>query len=149
MGERTATKATATKRVLIVDDEPVVLKTLGAFFDGFRHGHAYEITTAESAADAFTLLRGEQFDLILLDIVIPAASGRWLSAEKYLGLGLLTRFRDLSVNAPVIMMTAGGWGAPEKEAETRNAGVAEFIYKPIGFRELDEIVARVLCTGAR
>jgi hypothetical protein len=38
MGERTATKATATKRVLIVDDEPVVLKTLGAFFDRFRPG---------------------------------------------------------------------------------------------------------------
>jgi DNA-binding response OmpR family regulator len=148
MGERTATKATATKRVLIVDDEPVVLKTLGAFFASFRHGHAYEVTTAASAADAFTLLRREQFDLILLDVVIPATGGHWL-AEANFGLGLLTRFRDLGVNAPVVMMTAGGWGAATEEAEARNAGVAEFIYKPIGFRELDEIVARVLGSGAR
>jgi two-component system, OmpR family, response regulator len=146
MDEPTATKASATKRVLIVDDEPDVLAVLRDCFAAFRHGHAYEVTTAESAADAFTLLRRERFDLILLDIVMPAEAGRWIS-ERKLGLGLLGRFRDLGVSAPVIMMT-GGWGETAKE-EALNAGVAGFLYKPIDLRELDDAVARVLRSGAR
>jgi CheY-like chemotaxis protein len=147
MDEQTATKVSATKRVLIVDDELSVLTVLQDSFASFRHGHAYVITTAESAADAFTLLRQEQFDLILLDIVMPAVGGRWL-AEKNLGLGLLTRFRDLGVTAPVLMMTGGAADAA-KEAEAQNAGVTGWLYKPIDLRELDDTVARVLGSGAR
>jgi CheY-like chemotaxis protein len=66
-------------------DEPIVLTVLRDFFASFRHGHAYAITTAESAAGAFEILRRAQFDLILLDVVIPATAGRWL-AETNLGL---------------------------------------------------------------
>jgi CheY-like chemotaxis protein len=72
MDPRTAPEASATKRVLIVDDEPSVLSVLRACFASFHHGYAYQITTAESATDAFSLLRQEQFDLILLDIIMPA-----------------------------------------------------------------------------
>jgi YesN/AraC family two-component response regulator len=90
MDPRAAPKASATKRVLIVDDEPSILHMLRAFFASFHHGHAYQITTAESATDAFSLLRQEQFDLILLDIVMPAARGLWIK-ERHLGLGLLAR----------------------------------------------------------
>jgi CheY-like chemotaxis protein len=85
----------------------------------FRHGHAYEITTAESAAGAFEILRREPFDLNLLVVVIPATAGRWLS-ETNLGFGLLTRSRALGVTAPVLVMTGGGSAA--KEAEALNAG---------------------------
>jgi hypothetical protein len=42
---------------------------------------------------AFALLQRDQLDLLLLDIVMPAISGRCLT-EKNLGLGLLTRFRS-------------------------------------------------------
>src|SRR5262245_44360723 len=118
MREHTVMKA-ATKRVLIVDDEAIVLAVLRDFFASFRHGHAYEITTAESAAGAFQILRREQFDLILLDVVIPAAAGRWLS-DSNLGFDLLTRIRDLGVTAPVLVMTGGG--SPAKEAHALNAG---------------------------
>jgi YesN/AraC family two-component response regulator len=87
MNERTVTKASATKRVLIIDDEPIVLTVLRDFFASFRHGHAFEITTAESAAGAFEILRREPFDLILLDVVIPrpsvAGSQRRTSASAY------------------------------------------------------------------
>jgi two-component system phosphate regulon response regulator OmpR len=145
MDEQTATKASAAKRVLIVDDEPSVLSVLRASFASFRHGHAYRIITAESAADAFTLLRQEHFDLILLDIVMPAASGRWLT-EKNLGLGLLTRFHDLGVTAPVLLIT-GAANDAAKEAAAQNAAVVGYLYKPIDLRELDAAVARVLGFG--
>ena len=44
------------KRVLIVDDQPIVVGVLRAFFAQFQHGHTYELTTASSANDAFMLL---------------------------------------------------------------------------------------------
>lgn len=141
------TKASATKRVLIVDDEPSVLDVLMHFFASFRHGHAYEITTAASAVEALAILRREAFDLILLDLVMPAADGRWLS-KKSLGLSVLTRFNDLGVTAPVLMMTGGAGGAA-KEVEALDAGAFGYLYKPIGLRELDQAVTLVLGAGPR
>ena len=132
------TKRTGTKRVLIVDDEAIVLTVLRDFFASFRHGSAYEITTAESASEAFQILRREPFDLILLDVIIPAVAGRWLS-ESNLGFSLLARLRDLGVTAPVLVMTGGGSSA--KEAEALSAGAAGFLYKPVGLRDLDQTVA--------
>ena len=141
MSVHATTKGAATKRVLIVDDEAIVLTVLRDFFASFRHGYMYEITTAESASGAFQILRREQFELILLDVVIPAAAGRWLS-ESNLGFSLLARLRDLGVTAPVLVMTGGGSSA--KEAEALNAGAAGFLYKPVGLRELDHAVTRAL-----
>src|SRR5262249_10162531 len=138
---RKCSKTTVLKRVLIVDDEAIVLTVLRDFFASFRHEYAYEITTAESATEAFQILRREQFDLILLDVVIPAATGRWLS-ESNLGFSLLARLRGLGVTAPVLVMTGGGSSA--KEAEALNAGAAGFLYKPVGLRELDHAVTRAL-----
>jgi len=138
----TAPKARATKRVLIVDDEPGVLSMLRGFFVSFHHGHAYQVTTAECATDAFSLLRHEQFDLILLDIVMPAARGLWIK-ERHLGLGLLARFRDLGVTTPVLVMT-GVSKDLATEVKARHAGVAGILYKPLGLRELDETVERIL-----
>ena len=145
MDPRAAPKPSATKRILIVDDEPSVLSVLRACFASFHHGHAYQITTAESATDAFSLLRQQQFDLILLDIVIPAARGRWIK-EKSLGVGLLARFRDLGVTAPVLMMT-GVARDVAKEVMAQNAGVVGVLYKPIDLRELERAVAQALGCG--
>jgi len=138
----TAPKARATKRVLIVDDEPSVLSVLRGYLASFHHGQAYQVTTAECATDAFSLLRQEQFDLILLDIALPAARGLWIK-ERHLGLGLLARFRDLDVTAPVLVMT-GVSKDVAKELEARHAGVAGVLYKPLGVRELAETVERIL-----
>ena len=58
----------APKRILIVDDQPHVLDVLRDIIARFQHGHAYEITTARSVADALNILQRERFDLILLDM---------------------------------------------------------------------------------
>ena len=64
MSVHAANNGTGTTRVLIVDDDAIVLTVLRDFFASFRHGHAYEITIAESTSEAFQILRREQFDLI-------------------------------------------------------------------------------------
>ena len=99
----------SSKRVLIVDDERNVVGVLREFFARFQHGHAYDVVSAYSAAEALDILLRDillkkQFDLILLDMVLPRVGG----------LDLLKRIRDLGVNAPVLVMTGG-----RQEAEAR------------------------------
>ena len=66
-----------SKRVLIVDDEPNVVGVLREFFARFQHGHAYDVVSAYSAAEALDILLRATFDLILLDLVIPGIGDRW------------------------------------------------------------------------
>jgi DNA-binding response OmpR family regulator len=59
------------------------------------------------------LLR-EQFDLILLDIVLPMID--YWHVQQAAGLDLLTRVRHLGVTSPVLVMT-GGAGGTSREVE--------------------------------
>ena len=129
----------ATKRVLIVDDQPHVLDVLRKILVSFQHGHAYEITTARYVADALVILQRERFDLILLDTVMPGIGRQ--------GLDLLTRVRDLGVNAPVLMMS-GDWES-RKEADALIQGAFGYLHKPFDLRELDRLVALAIGSGPR
>ena len=126
-----------SKLVLIVDDDLNVVELLREFFARFKHGHAYEITSARSVADALDILLRGAFDLILLDMVIPGIGTRWKQ-----GLDLLKRIRDLGVKAPVLMMS-GDWDA-RKEAEVLSAGAVGYLHKPFNLRDLDHSVALAL-----
>jgi len=135
---------TRTQRVLIVDDEPVLIGLLREIFARFQHGHAYEIIPAYSVADAYDLLLREQFDLVLLDMVVPRIGDPWPWMQ---GLDLLKRVRHLGVKAPVFMMT-GVWDT-RKEAEALIEGAAGYLHKPFDRRELDRLVSLALGSGPR
>src|SRR5207245_907863 len=92
----------------------------------FQHGHTYEITPAHTVADAYDLLLREQFDLILLDMVVPRIGDPWPWPQ---GRDLLRRVRLLGVKAPIFMMT----GVPNavKEAEELIEGVDGSTHKTL------------------
>ena|SRR5437667_6122671 len=125
-----------SKRVLIVDDDLNVVAMLREFFARFKHGHAYEITSARSVADALDILLRGAFDLILLDMVIPGVGARWKQ-----GLDLLKRIRDLGVKVPVLMMSGGG---DAQKADALIEGAFGYLHKPFDLRELDRLVARAI-----
>ncbi|HXL46943.1 MAG TPA: response regulator [Candidatus Binatia bacterium] len=131
-----------TKRVLIVDDEPVLIDLAREIFARFQHGHTYEITPAYTVVDAYDLLVRERFDLILLDVVVPRIGDPWPWLQ---GLDLLKRVRLLGVKAPVFMMT-GVWNT-EKEAEAMIEGASGYLHKPFDLRELDRLVTLALGSG--
>jgi len=131
-----------TKRVLIVDDEPIVIALLRDCFASFQHGHDYEITSACSVSEGFDILLRERFDLILLDMVIPEI-GR--SSPGKQGLDLLKRIRAHGVNAPVLMMTGGS--DTGTEADALNEGAFGYLHKPFDLRELDHLVTLALGSG--
>jgi DNA-binding NtrC family response regulator len=133
---------TATKRVLIVDDQPRVLDVLRDILASFRHEHTYEITTTQSVADALVILQRERFDLILLDMVMPGIGDPLLRRQ---GLDLLKRVRDLGVTAPVLMMSGDYEG--RKEADALIEGAFGYLHKPFDVGELDRLVARAIASA--
>ncbi len=81
--------------LLVVDDDPAVLRAFGRTF-----GQRYEIVSAESGADALHLLRTRAVDVAIVDYSMPAMSGvelvrRMVASHPDVGRIMLTAFADL------------------------------------------------------
>ncbi len=83
----------ANKRVLLVDDEPLIVK--GLRFSLEQDG--YDVEAAADGEEAVSKFFGGQFDLVLLDVMLPKLSGT----------EVCQRIRERS-NVPIIMLTAKG-----------------------------------------
>ena len=81
------------RRILIVDDEPLIFK--GLRFSLEQEGYA--IDAAYDGEEALQKVRAEEFDLILLDVMLP----------KMDGMQVCQQIREFS-NVPIIMLTAKG-----------------------------------------
>ncbi|MBE5776229.1 MAG: response regulator transcription factor [Clostridiales bacterium] len=81
------------KRILLVDDEPLILKGLRYTLEQ----EGYEILTAMDGEEALKVFMENQVDLILLDVMLP----------KLDGISVCQRIREGS-NVPIIMLTAKG-----------------------------------------
>jgi len=130
------------KRVLIIDDQRNVLDVLREILASFQHGHAYEITTTQSVADALGLLEREDVDLILLDMVMPGIGDPLLRRQ---GLEVLKRIRQLGIKAPFLMMS--GDYERQKEANAMTEGAFAYLHKPFDLRQLDQLVARATASA--
>ncbi len=80
-------------RILLVDDEPLMLKGLTYTLEQ----DGYETDTAVDGQEALDLFRENSYDLVLLDVMLP----------KIDGLSVCQRIRESS-NVPIIMLTAKG-----------------------------------------
>jgi two-component system nitrate/nitrite response regulator NarP len=83
-----------TKRILIVDDHPMILSAVSALLAGSRFSVAASATTAEAALQA---LRESDPDMVVLDLAMPGGSG----------LEVLRQIRRQGDERPVIILTAG------------------------------------------
>lgn len=129
------------KRILIVDDDPVVLKALSMRLSGA----GYDVLLADDGAAAVSAVRQNRPDLILLDISFPpdvfAGSVAW---DGFLILEWLRRI-DEAKNTPVIMISHTISAEIVEIAErARAAGAIEFFAKPVDTNRLIELVGRLL-----
>lgn len=103
-------------QVLVVDDDPLIGKTLLDLLSL----HGYAAARAESGERGVEELAGGGFDLVLLDLRLPGMSGFETCA----------RIRELhGPHLPVIMMTA--FGDPVAVRRGYEAGADDFLHKPI------------------
>jgi two-component system KDP operon response regulator KdpE len=108
-----------TGRVLVVDDEPQILRALRASL----HGAGYHVDTAETAEGALTALALNPPDAVILDLVLPDGRGTDVCRE----------LRTWST-VPVIVLSVVGEEA-EKVAAL-DAGADDYVTKPFGIEEL-------------
>ena len=114
--------------LLVVDDEPFLREAVAASlrFLGF------EVTTADTAADALRLARDRPFDLVVLDVMLPDGDG----------FEVVRRLRRDGLGVPVIFLTARDTEA-DKVAGL-SLGGDDYMTKPFGLEELAARVRTVL-----
>ena len=110
-------------RILIVEDEPDIQELLSAYLQQA----GYQTSLAGDGVEALELFRSASFDLVLLDIMLPALNG----------MEVLRRLRRESL-VPVIMLTARDT-VMDKVAGL-DAGADDYITKPFA---IEELLARI------
>lgn len=105
----------AQRKVLVVDDDPVV----GKSFDRVLSGKGYAVITARNGEEALSKLSNENYDVVFTDIRMPGMSG----------LEVAERIKASQPWLPVVIVTAYGSEAYQARAEA--AGVSGFLRKPL------------------
>ena len=110
--------------ILVVEDEEKIRSALRDFLEF----HNFEVTEAADGLEAERAVAGKQFDLIMLDLMLPKISGEQLCFK----------WRNDGLQSPIIMLTAKG---QEKEKVAGlNLGADDYITKPFS---LEELLARI------
>lgn len=118
------------KRILIVDDEPTMLRMVESVLA--RHGHVVEV--ARDGAEALEKALHSPPDLIITDVVMPRMDG-WTLVRT-----LRTR-RELAL-VPVVFLTA--LGTPRDRTYGFRLGADDYLQKPFDVAEFEARIERVL-----
>jgi two-component system response regulator AtoC len=116
------------KRVLVIDDEKVILESLKMFLTE----KGYIVESASSSAEGREKVEDLKPDIVILDIRLPDGSG----------LDLLKELKERDKDMPVIMITA--FHDMDSTIRAIKQGAAEYITKPIDADELEHAVHRAL-----
>jgi two-component system KDP operon response regulator KdpE len=111
------------RRILVVDDEPQILRAL----ETTLRGAGYEVDTAETAETALARAAARPPDAVVLDLVLPDRSGVEVARE----------LRGWST-VPIVVLSAVG--EERDKVEALDAGADDYVTKPFG---IDELLARL------
>jgi DNA-binding NtrC family response regulator len=115
-------------RILIVDDDPLVPRTLRLLLQ--KHGH--EVDTSPSVEDALARLEAKPADVVISDVNMPAADG----------FQLLGRVRASWPSTPVVLVTA--YGTIDSAVRGMREGAFDYVTKPVLDEEMLVVVERAL-----
>lgn len=110
-----AAKKDILARILIVDDEPVIRRTLKDILDH----EPYDVDTAEDGYMCLAMVKQKKYDVLFLDIKMPRLDG----------MEVLEQLRNLVPEVTVIMMS--GHGSIDGAVDAVKKGAFDFIQKPL------------------
>jgi two-component system KDP operon response regulator KdpE len=123
LGAPSSAGAASSTRVLVVDDEPPILRALGTNL----RARGYTVDLAPSGEEALALAARHRPDAVILDLGLPGLSG----IEVIQGLRGWT-------TVPIIILSARG--AERDKVAALDAGADDYVTKPFG---MDELLARL------
>ena len=130
-GKEVMGTGTAVLRILLVDDDPLVLQSMSLLLAQMGH----DVRTAESGADALRAFDAAQVDIIVTDRAMPGMSGDQFAEAV----------QSLSPRVPVIMLT--GFGAVRDASDELPPGVDLILPKPTPMDKLSAALCKL--GGAR
>lgn len=116
------------ERILVVDDEEIIR----ALLEEILLDEGFEVATAGNGNEAIEMLQGDQFDLIISDVVMPGMSG----------IEVLQAAFRIDPEYPVIMIT--GYPSVETAVKLVNLGAADYITKPFNIDSLKLTISKAL-----
>lgn len=129
MNESNSTTVTATKHVLIIDDDPEISESIKYALTG----NGFEVSVARDGNQGLAFAETQNPDLVILDMMMPKRSG----------FLVLERMRQQSETpVPVIMITANEGSRHQEYAEL--LGVDDYILKPFTMDRLLSSVSRLV-----
>jgi DNA-binding response OmpR family regulator len=119
----------AAKRILICDDDPVILRLLQVNLEL----EGFEVISAHNGEEALALATEHLPDLVILDIMMPRLDG-YQTCEAL-------KAQDSTKDIPVVFVSAK---AQESDVEKgKSYGVADYLTKPFDPSELLEVVEKL------
>jgi len=118
-------------RILVVEDE---IKVVRALREGLTR-EQHEVVLASNGEEGFFLVNAEQFDLVILDVMLPGRDG----------LQVLSTLRKRGLQTPVLVLTARD--AIEDRVQGLDKGADDYLVKPFAFPELLARVRALLRRG--
>jgi len=107
-------------RILVVEDEHRIANSIKK---GLEQEH-FAVDVAYSGSDGWDLAEGEEYDLIILDLMLPGMDG----------LEICRKLRRAGINTPVLMLTAKG--QVQDRVTGLDTGADDYVTKPFAFEEL-------------
>jgi CheY-like chemotaxis protein len=123
------------RRILIVDDNPVVLKA----FELKLKSDGFAVTTTVNGAAVASSAEQAQAELIVLDVNFPP--GGAMEWNGFTVIQWLNRFPELA-RVPVILIS--GSEAAEYKEKALAAGAVAFFQKPVVYKEILEVILKTL-----
>ena len=107
-------------RVLVVEDEHKIADALKKGLEA----EGYLVTTAASGEEGFYCLTTEEYDLMLLDLMLPGRDG----------IEILKSIRSKGISTPILLLT--GRDTVEDRVLGLDSGADDYLVKPFAFPEL-------------
>ena len=125
------------KKILVVDDDPDMRDALTIILES----RGYDIVTARDGIEALAMLRAENPDLMMLDLLMPKVDG--FAVLKELQDGRWSKYRE----TPILILSSVREEASRRRYELETAlelGVDDYIEKPVSPDILLERVGNLL-----
>ncbi len=119
-----------SRRILVVDDNPVNLKLAADVLES----EGYDVQRAVDAEQALQVIGGRQPDLILMDVALPGMDG----------LTLTRKLKEEEATRGICIVALTAFAMKGDEQKARDAGCDGYIAKPINTRDLCAQVAGYL-----
>ena len=113
--------------ILLVDDHHDTLRAMSRLLRRLDH----RVTTADCKAAALTAAAEQPFDVVISDIGLPDGTG-------------LELMRELLAQRPISGIALTGYGTESDIEDTRAAGFASHLTKPINFKDIEAVLRRVV-----